>query len=750
MSTLTPQLLLSRLPAVHRVRDAEQGGPLAALLAVAAEQGAIVEDDIARLLDNLFIETCDEWVVPYLGDLLGVRGLHAVPPGALPVFSQRARVANTLSYRRRKGAASMLEQLARDTTGWHAHAVEFFQLLGWNQNFNHLRPSARSTPDLRRSDALELIGTAFDSAVRTVDVRRIEPDRGRHNIPSVGLFLWRLQSYFVADALARPVTGSDGYFTADPTGREIPLFNPPRTETDAFHLAAERDVPDRLRRRPLHDELQARRAALAAGETPVADWFDKTPVVFSVAQRPVGSLPPVAFVPIPSEQIAIIHARRLLDTGDPAYATEPADHPLPANTLVGLDPVRGLLRWAGPNPVPELRVGYAYGFPGDLGGGPYDRRDSVEAFLRLRDPAPRPVTFQVGVSREKKKESLETIRTTLADAVADWHAHAAATPGAVGVIAIMDSHRYKASFTLRIPAGTRLLIVGADWPVFKIEGVPTRTPGQLVPTGLRPCIRGDFIIAGQPPAADELPGELGFDGLLLDGNISVSAAATAGNLGRLRLAHSTLVPSAGGLAVPGANARLEIELVRTIAGPVVITPDPALPATAALRLEDCIADAPAAPAALDTPASPLDVQNSTILGATRARTLYAGNSIFNAPVTTERSQEGCVRFCHVPPGSVTGRRYRCQPDLALAASETDNDDAVAARVRPAFVAETYGDPAYTQLAPGCPVEISAGAEDGSEMGAWRYLQQPQRAANLRASLDEYLRFGLEAGLVFAT
>ncbi len=755
MSTLTPQLLLSRLPAVHRVRDAEQGGPLAALLTVAAEQGAIVEDDIARLLDNLFIETCDEWVVPYLGDLLGVRGLHAVPPGALPVFSQRARVANTLSYRRRKGTASMLEQLARDTTGWHTRAVEFFQLLGWNQNLNHLRPSARSTPDLRHADALELVGTAFDSAMHTVDVRRIEPDRGRHNIPSVGLFLWRLQSYFVPDALARPLPNSDRYFTLDPAGREIPLSNRPRTETDAFHLAAERDVPGRLRRRPLHDELQARRAALVAGETPAADWFDALPVV-RVFQRPAtpppapATIADVPFVEIPPEQIAIIHARRLLDTTHPDYASEPADHALPANTVVGLDPVRGLLRWAGPNPVPELRVGYAYGFPGDLGGGPYDRRESVEAFLRLQDPAPRPVTFQVGISREKKKVSSETIHDSLADAVFDWHAHAAATPGAVGVIAIMDSHRYKAGLTVRVPAGTRLLIVAADWPVFEVAGVPTRTPGQLTPAELRPCIRGGLIVAGLPPAADELPGEIAFDGLLLDSTISVSAAATAGHLGRLRLAHSTLIPSAGGLAVPGANARLEIELVRAIAGRVVVAPDPALPTTAALRLEDSIVDDPAAPAALDAPASPVDVQNTTILGATRALTLHAGNSIFNAPVTTERSQEGCVRFCYVPPGSVTGRRYRCQPDLALAASDTDNDTAVAARLRPAFVAETCGDPAYTQLAPGCPPEIATGAEDGSEMGAWRYLQQPQRAANLRSSLDEYLRFGLEAGLIFAT
>jgi hypothetical protein len=36
------------------------------------------------------------------------------------------------------------------------------------------------------------------------------------------------------------------------------------------------------------------------------------------------------------------------------------------------------------------------------------------------------------------------------------------------------------------------------------------------------------------------------------------------------------------------------------------------------------------------------------------------------------------------------------------------------------------------------------------MGVFSYLKQPQREANLRTSLEEYLRFGLEAGIFFAS
>ncbi len=75
---------------------------------------------------------------------------------------------------------------------------------------------------------------------------------------------------------------------------------------------------------------------------------------------------------------------------------------------------------------------------------------------------------------------------------------------------------------------------------------------------------------------------------------------------------------------------------------------------------------------------------------------------------------------------------------------------VLARVQPGFTSTCYGDPGYAQLSLTTAEEIRTGAEDGSEMGVFSFLKQPQRAANLRASLDEYLRFGLEAGLIYVT
>ena len=199
---LDADTLLALLPAFYRERDAEVGDPLRALLGVIARQGALVEADIERLYDNAFIETCEDWVVPYIGDLLGVRALY--PVGGTAAFGPRALVANTLRLRRRKGTALVLEELAFDTTGWRARAVEFFERVSTTQYLNHLRPHSLRTPDLRQPRPLDRIDGPFGTEAHTADVRALPA--GRYNLPNVGLFLWRLQAYPVQRATARPAT----------------------------------------------------------------------------------------------------------------------------------------------------------------------------------------------------------------------------------------------------------------------------------------------------------------------------------------------------------------------------------------------------------------------------------------------------------------------------------------------------------------------------------------------------------------
>ena len=167
--------------------------------------------------------------------------------------------------------------------------------------------------------------------------------------------------------------------------------------------------------------------------------------------------------------------------------------------------------------------------------------------------------------------------------------------------------------------------------------------------------------------------------------------------------------------------------------------------------EDGIAYASAPDAA--GPGGTATFDECTVLGRVHTRLLQrASNSIFVAsvpaadavrwpgPVLVDRRQQGCVRFCYLPAGSRTPRRYRCVP----------TSDTEAAELRPVFTSSRYGRPGYIQLDRRTPEPVWRGADDESEMGALHHLNQPLREAYLRARLEDYLRFGLEAGLFFAT
>jgi hypothetical protein len=116
-----------------------------------------------------------------------------------------------------------------------------------------------------------------------------------------------------------------------------------------------------------------------------------------------------------------------------------------------------------------------------------------------------------------------------------------------------------------------------------------------------------------------------------------------------------------------------------------------------------------------------------------------------------RRQTGCLRFSYLSEGAVAPRRYRCQPDLAL----TDVTDpvraaAIRAELTPAFTSTTYGDPAYARLDDRASAALLTGASNGASMGVHADLQEPQRMANLAAVLEEYLRLGLDAGVIHET
>lgn len=700
-TTITSRAVYELLPAELRRLDGESGGTIQALIQVLAEQLAAVEADIDRLGEDWFIETAAEWVVPYLGDLLGARGVHQIATAG--ATAARARVANTLRFRRRKGTLAMLEQLARDATGWPAKAVEFFELLSATQNLNHRRENRPASADLRRADALELVDGPFDTFAHTVDVRPLPG--GRYNIPNIGLFLWPIPSYELDEAAVLPAADpDDGRYRADLLGADRPLLMPPVTESGIEQFAQEENVPGVLRRRPLFDELER----LRAGDSASPRFFGDRPVFRVHVGQGTGD----PLTPVPP---ARLHVCDLTDWRRPTQAGH-----------VNVDPVLGRLSFpAGATPA-RVALTSAYGFGADVGAGTYSRRDGLPVILD------RPLDFQVGVSTGDLAEP-GVLYDNLGEAVAAWNAFDDAHPGSFGLITVLDNQRYPGDFRITVNAGSKLAIVAAHWPATPgdLPGQTVRRLGRIDPAGLRPCVTGRIEVLG----ADA--GEVMIDGLLVDGDVRVVGSGTA-NLGRLSLRNTTLVPREGGLKVDSGNPELAIELHRCVTGPITL-PETVSQLTATESIVQGIT------------AGHTDVtlDRVTVLGGVTARELEASDTLFTEQVRVQRRQDGCVRFSYVPPGSQTPRQHRCQPDTAVAESG-EPPEQVRARLVPRFISEDFGDPGYAYLTDDTPAELSAGADDGAEMGVFGIVRRPQRLTNLTTALDEFLPFGLVAAPLTVT
>ncbi len=260
------------LPALHRRRDHDQGGaarariaappmpaadygPLRSLLSVMLREGQIVAEDIAQLYDDHFIETCEAWLIPYIGALAGVRALEDIGDAT----AARAWVATTLALRKRKGTLAALEYGMRAATGWPVVAVEYWDRLATTQSLRRVRMAAGGTVNLRARSALSRTGTAFDVGPRSVELGRIDQGMGRWNLPNIGLHLYRLAAMPLGTAypgVGNPVVGASLGHLVTPTHvgsgqyrfsafrADQPLFQRPAvTEVDISRRRAEADVP---------------------------------------------------------------------------------------------------------------------------------------------------------------------------------------------------------------------------------------------------------------------------------------------------------------------------------------------------------------------------------------------------------------------------------------------------------------------------------------------------------------------------
>jgi hypothetical protein len=718
MSDLGPERLYGLLPEILRYRDAEEGQGLRAFLAVFDQEYVAIERSIAALYDDWFVETCEEWLLPYIGDLVGVRSstlAHAL--------TSRAFVGRSLHYRRRKGTPDALAGAASDATGWPALAVPSYALLAATQSMLDPHPDRGGTVDLRRLVAgaggqLSRFGGPFDTIQRNVQVCSGAPlsgllsislstDRGRYSLERIGLFFWRLSSFPVVRAAARAVAA--GTYTFHPFGIDAPLFNPPRRREGRPHEA--------LLPTPLDAATLDAEAAALVRRNGAEDGFLSPEPAVEIGVSYAGTTGAAQRIP----------PQAILFCDLSSWSPPPTSVPLPGGTgeraiQVAVDPALGRIAFPAGVEVESLEVSYAYAFSADLGGGPYARPTEEGRRADWRAEVG-DVQRQTPATGEADGAGERVWFATLAEALAAWNL----MDCGVGRIVIASDELYEpasaaTSFSIDLGAqngaGRRLEIVAAS--------------------GRRPCLVGDLQARG--PAL-EAHGKEPSAALLLGGLWIDGAVVLSGDLSSLTLDHCTLRPTRRtALEYSGASpTSFEVTLRSSLVGAIRLPSE-----GCRLDVTDSIVDAAGGATAIggtlgiaalaDPPGPTSRLTRSTIFGKVHLMEIsLATDMLFVDPVEVERRSRGLVRRSYLPPGSTTPHRESELPDGTPS---------------PTFTSRVFGQPGYAQLGPNCPHPISRGRY--GELGAFHSLRQPARLALLPEIAAEFLPWGLEAEIVFAT
>ena len=262
-------VLYELLPAVYREHDADKGFPLRALLAIIAEQADVLETDVAQLWDDLFIETAQPWVIPYIGDLVGndllfdasrVRGprrpRRSSTTSPAPTCGRPSPCRRAPTSRRRSTTAAARARCrcsrsspATSPAGRRTPSSSSSCSAGRSTS-NHSAPQAAG-PTSARPSATGRIDGAVRRDGHTVDVRPISTLDGWHRLNNVGFFLWRLRAYPLERVPAREDDRS-WRFHSSPLGNPAPLFTRWRREGDEAGLATELHVPGPIRHATFH------------------------------------------------------------------------------------------------------------------------------------------------------------------------------------------------------------------------------------------------------------------------------------------------------------------------------------------------------------------------------------------------------------------------------------------------------------------------------------------------------------------
>jgi hypothetical protein len=760
--------LYSRLPEIYRQRDGEQQTPglLQAYLALVENAFGAIHDNIGGLYRDLFIETCSPWVIPYIGDLLGVS------PLAGETWTLRADVADTIELRRMKGTIHAIELLAFDLTGWPAHCVELREILTWFQHLNHQRPDIQSTNAslagaarggtvaIKDPALLSLLGTPFDPFAHYPDLKKIELGALRPNLPSLAVFLWRLIAFRApismpvprGQATLAPFTPSGAAFAArcdmEPAGKPIALFNTSRVSPNAVPpvLSTLDQVPGPI---PIPRITQGSPLGVPAEYVSVNVYDAAATDLNAVQVTEVGlqfHLPAAEF----AGDIWSIRGANLC-------AWEKSLVPELANREIAVDPAIGRVVF-GVNTAAEaaavensLLVTATYGAAGSVGAQPVDLTlpsewtgpGVVRRNVQLRQDA---------LALQHALDNLDSVAAPVLIAIEDSLTHE------LDLGAVAGATTENGIVTLNLKHPVAIAAVNGNRPVVRLTRPLAFRPVDVTASGGMSQTEVDALVANlnvrlqgvyftqETPAVTPL----------------IARAAVAS----LEINGCTLDPGSymqlnGKPAPPIVGTRLDekfgfaaatdyqnfkvtpqISVNRSIVGPLLME------APYALAIQSSIVDA-GAPPDLDSSSAfaigsavdavngygpPLSFQQATFFGRCRVRSASGSGGVFCHALEVWNNQAGCIR-----QSSFSNETNRLPQNFACVIGAVVN-----------FTDGCWNQPGYAQLALGCDPRVLQNGPDDDQMGAFGYLLEAHKWRNLQVRLREYMPAGTRPELIPVT
>ncbi|MFT5757567.1 MAG: hypothetical protein ACI9LM_002303 [Alteromonadaceae bacterium] len=186
------ETLYSLLPLVYRELDYKQQQPLRALMAVLETVYDDVDQDITRMYQNWFIETCDTERIPYIADLVDLS--YLLPEKVLEI--QRRYVANYLAYKRRSGMLSTLNNSVHDASDYACYSINSLEKIvsSWTERDPDLKPTTCSVTGVTEGNPASPFSTAtklpsFNSNTTALNWS----NAGELSPQVVSLYLWRMR-----------------------------------------------------------------------------------------------------------------------------------------------------------------------------------------------------------------------------------------------------------------------------------------------------------------------------------------------------------------------------------------------------------------------------------------------------------------------------------------------------------------------------------------------------------------------------